>query len=155
MLRLHSSLPHTRQMENVWLVPADVLRAGVKFGTNVVRQDTCAVPVFVTIYASDCPGDIGPLEMPGKLSVTQQELLGEEGRFVNGQAGAASARPLSPVLEVLPPFQTRALPFIFPALKEYTEWYQPEANDKNYGAADFCFKSSLKTGDYASPDLQC
>lgn len=80
-LSFSPSLPNHRQLDNVWLIPADVLRSNVKFATNCVRQDTCAVPIFVTLYASDCPGDIGPIEMPGKLSVTHQELLGEESMY--------------------------------------------------------------------------
>lgn len=66
-------------------MPADVVKSSVKFAARCVKNDPSAVPVVVTLFASDCPGDVGPVEVPGKLSVTQQELLGEQGSLTGQQ----------------------------------------------------------------------
>jgi hypothetical protein len=62
-------------------VPAEIVRHNINFTAKRIRRDTTAIPVIVSFVAADCAGDVGPVEMPGKLNVTQQELLGEKGAW--------------------------------------------------------------------------
>ncbi len=39
-------------------------------------------------------------------------------------------------------------------LEELSDWYQPDANDKAYGAAEYAFKSCFKLPDFTGAETQ-
>ena len=158
---------HPRQLDDKWLVPAEIVRHNINFTSKRLRRDATAVPIVVSFVAADCPGDIGPVEMPGKLNVTQQELLGEEGgpgQEGSGKGGRCRTWLLAGLFSIGLLLSSNVAfthaPLSHPLhpcsdLKPFLEWFRSEANDKVYGATDKVYRSIFREGrTYTSDAMQ-